>query len=47
MRNEKMILHHHSSVLHSEQGKSYFIIKDGRVPTMAYRRPEKTHALTW
>ena len=42
-----MFLHYHSSVLHSEQGKSNFIINDGRVPTMEYRRPEKTHALSW
>ena len=47
MRSGKMILYYHSSVLHSEQGKSYFIMNDGRVPTMAYRRPEKTHILTW
>ena len=42
-----MILHYHSSVWHSEQGKLFFIMNDGRVPTMAYRRPEKTHAFTW
>ena len=47
MRSGKMILYYHSSVLHSEQGKSYFIMNDGRVPTMAYRRPEKTHIFTW
>jgi hypothetical protein len=47
MRSGKMMLHYHSSVLHSEQGRSYFIMNDGRVPTMAYRRPEKTHILTW
>ncbi len=44
---ERWCLHYHSSVLHLEQGKSYFIMNDGRVPTMAYRRPEKTHAFNW
>jgi hypothetical protein len=38
---------YHSSVLHSEQGKSYFKTKDGIVSTMAYRKPANTHAFTW
>jgi hypothetical protein len=38
---------YHSSVVHSEQGKSYFKTKDGIVSTMAYRRAANTHAFTW
>ncbi len=38
---------YHSSVLHPEQGKSYFKANDGIVPTMAYRIPPNTHAITW
>jgi hypothetical protein len=38
---------HHSSVVHSEQGKLYFKTKDGIVPTMPYSRAANTHAFTW
>jgi hypothetical protein len=38
---------YHSSVLHPEQGKSYFKANDGIVPTTAYRIPPNTHAITW
>ncbi len=38
---------YHSSVVHSEQGNSYFKTKDGIVSTMAYRRAKNTHAFSW
>ena len=36
----------HSSVSHS-QARSYFSNNEGSVPTMAYKRPNITHAFSW